>query len=634
MRVLGSFRRAVWKHLQSGGPHGRFMALRGMLWLGRPVDMSLLRGLAVEFERMGAPGWARSCWRLLYRMTPFDPATLSGRLGALAVKGDVEQIRSLLDEVRRHAGFPPARMVWLAGCLASAGHWREAADFLDELDRGTGDWPQLVLQSPSLVSASVEQRLGDLVSHMRAFADDRTSHGSVPLRFARLCFTFGNLESAAELYRQAGGQLALSWTDEVAMFYARARAGMAFVEQDRDAVRRLRSVESTDPDALGMLACVALHAGDEALAMGALERAILLRHGDSEEIGAVLAHGRSILQTIASLRAEPTELPQELVQSKADATDGGVPKVFICGFGWSGSGAVYDDIRSVEGFCEFEGPGQDPILNEDSDSEVTFIQSTAGLGDLWRYVKSRRRLDWWRLWDLFCLHVVGLAPIGYSNYKSCAAAANHVRRYGSLYTRPFRDFFEAFAELRRTPRESGLFLLLRETTEKLCMMLVEQTGGKAVLFNNAIFGRDVEMLEIFRASHAAAVFRDPLDVYADRKDKDRNHWRSPRQLAEFYGRGLRRYLVYRHAAGSRVGARLREIPFERFVLEPGFRWRVRAWLLPGLEDNGNSHFDPRVSSRNIGLHRDTVSAGEAEQLQSAMTAYQEMQQNSMAIWGG
>src|SRR5690606_34826342 len=112
----------------------------------------------------------------------------------------------------------------------------------------------------------------------------------------------------------------------------------------------------------------------------------------------------------------------------------------------------------------------------------------------------------------------------------------------------------------------------------LCSMLVQQSGGQAVLFNNAIFGRDAAMLEIFRSRRAAIVYRDPRDVYVDRRDNDLNHWRTSAQLAAFYAYGLHQYAGYKLDRGKDDPG-LREVPFERFVKNDRFRARVRSWLL-------------------------------------------------------
>ncbi|MCL7714940.1 hypothetical protein [Stenotrophomonas mori] len=604
-----------------------------------PVNVELLRGLIGELDDSGAHRWAAYCLGRLHRLLPFDPHVLAERISRDIESQHVRSVRRLIDTARRKGGLPPMRMIEIAGKLACHGYWEESGRIFQELSRLPEEGGRLVRQSPSLLVDRAPHRLGRLADDIRRLgAMSGVGMAPVQLKLARLCFTCGYLALAADLYSSAGAQGTLPWRDDVAYRYSLARTG-APSPLSGDIGEPPAGVPKR-ADAMMMIAYDKLARDDYPGAASALEGAIRLHYFDRDDVELLVKESLAALNAIDSLRCGPSKVAADLLVAGEDVDsefgeDGnrGVPKVFICGFGWSGSGAVYDDIRGVRGFCEFEGPGHDTILNEDSDSEVTFIQSSTGLGGLWLHLKHRQTLDWSQMWDLFSLHVVGLAPIGYSNYKSCAAAVRHVRRYGAHYMRPFCQLLQGCGGLLRSPRKGGLFQLLRETTEGLCTMLVAQNGGKAVLFNNAVFGRDVEMLEIFRACHAVAVFRDPLDVYADRKDKDKNHWRTPRQLAEFYGRGLQRYLAYRTAAGRRVGATLREVPFERFVRDSAFRWRVRAWLLPGLEDRGHTYFDPLISSGNIGLHQRSVDAEEAGQLQPATAAHQEMERLSRSIWG-
>src|SRR5699024_6044978 len=153
------------------------------------------------------------------------------------------------------------------------------------------------------------------------------------------------------------------------------------------------------------------------------------------------------------------------------------------------------------------------------------------------------------------------------------------------------------------PYRGGLHAVLVRTTENLCQMLLRHARADVVLFNNAVFGRNAILLAIFAGHRAAIVYRDPLDVYADRLRSDKNHWRTSRQMAEFYDHGLTRYLAYKAGAPASAGKALREVPFERFVADAAFRERVKAWLLEGVTATAAvSHFDPAVSRRNIGIH--------------------------------
>ncbi len=621
--------------IDARGPRTRFFIFKLVIMTGRPFDTAILRRLAVELEQKGLLDLAVGCWHLIHRLTPYGSDSLIDHLQVAVASGEMARVRWFAEQARREVGFPPGHTVWLAGMLACHGHYAEAGRALASFARSPDEARRMVLQFPSVIvdrTPTDLKRLSHELHRMESGQEDDVA--TTLLKLARLCFTFRKMELAARLYRDSAVQLELSSLDSVAMLYASARTdpGIAVAALGDGDLARLVERMSAEPDALAMLAHVALVSEDGRLAVAAMERAIQGRYGDVERAGAVVDDCRAMLEVIEVLRGRSSELPPELLEESPQVAEIGVPKVFVCGFGWSGSGAVYDDIRGAEEFSEFQGAGNATLLNADSDTEATFIQADAGLGDSWMTVRATGRMAWQRLWDLLCLHVIGLSGVGYNDYKSCAAAANNVRRHGPLYTRPFHEFFKGYLALLEAPVPGGFHELLKDTTESLCRMLLEQEGGRAVLFNNAVFGREAEMLQIFRAYRAVVVFRDPLDVYVDRKRQDKNHWRTPRLLADLYGRGLRRYVAYRTGKGAGL-QNLREVPFERFVMDPDFRGQVREWLLAGVvDDAGKSYLDPAVSSRNIGMHRALLNAKAREQMQSMTATYCDMQRLAEQSW--
>lgn len=635
---VSGFRKSLRRWFDARGPRVRFIVFKLVVMAGRPIDTGILQRLAVELERAGALDLAVQCWDLIHRLTPYASGSLIDHLPAAVASGEMARVRWLAGQARREVGFPPGHTVWLAGMLACDGHYGEAGWTLASFAGSPEEAQRVVAQFPSIVLDRTLKDLDGLSSELREMGSGRGEGATTLLRLARLCFTFRKMELAARLYRQAGDHPETSPQDSIAKLYAIARAhprGIAGALRDGDLAWLAEQVPA-DPDALAMIANVALAAGDRAFAASAMERAIRAKYAGLERIQVVVDDLRAMIEVVDGLRMRASAaLPPELLEEPPRDPKEGVPKVFICGFGWSGSGAVYDDIRGAEGFSEFEGAGNAPLLNADSDTETTFIQSEAGLGDTWAIARATGRLGWHRLWDLVCLHVAGMPGVGYNDYKSCAAAANNVRRHGPLYTRPFRRFFEGYAVLLDAPARGGFHELVEETIESLCRMLLEQEGGRAVLFNNAVFGRRAELLRLCRSSRAAVVFRDPLDVYADRRRQDKNHWRTPRQLADLYGRGLGQYIRYRTGKVGQALGNIREVPFERYVQDPAFRSQVREWLLSGVVGvPGRSYLDPAASSRNIGLHRILLDAKGREEMHSITGTYRDMQRLAGRAWSG
>lgn len=619
------------------GPHLRLAAYRLVIMTGRPVDTGILRQLAVDLEAAGSIALAVHCWDLVHRFTPYAPDTLVDHLPGAVATGEMARVRWFARQARRLVGFPPGHTAWLAGMLSCHGHHAEAGRVLASFAASPAEMRRIVAQFPSVVLELVPKDLSTLARALQSMPPAPEDAAATLLDLARLCFTFRKMEQAACLYREVYRVRALSALDRAAMLYASARTGPAAVVADcgPGELGQLAHALEQEPDALTMLAYVALVAEDAGLAAAAVERAVRAKYAAVDGIDGIVEDCIAMLGAIDRLRAGP---PMRLGEESFDVSvlDGraGVPKVFVCGFGWSGSGAVYDDIRGVEGFSEFEGAGDAPLLNADSGTEATFIQADAGLGDTWMAAKGSGRLAWQRLWDMLCLHVLGLSGIGYNDYKSCAAAANNLRRHGAAYVRPFRVFMQGCEELQDAPARGAAARLFANATESLCRMLLERQGGRAVLFNNAVFGRAAAMLRIFTNYRAVVVFRDPLDVYVDRRNQDKNHWRSPRLFADLYGSGLRRYVAYRSGDAWPGTGNLREVPFERFVLDAGFRRAVRAWLLSGGVGGGDdSCFDPAASRRNVGMHRKALDAKSRAQLQAMSATYREMERLADEAWG-
>lgn len=592
------------------------------------LGLGTLVRLAGGFEAAGEHARALRCWRAVHRMAPADARVLMSRLRCAVAAGERAELERLVANPGNGRGTSPRQLAWFAGQLAAGGYWREAIGMVRRLE-GVPNARQILVQSPSIVSGSMPTDVEGLARGLESKGD----RAERLLLLARLCFTLRNPDVAVALYRIAMEHRPLHWRDRVAMLAAWVRADTPVMGVARDELADLSRRAAGDADALGMLAHVALAVGEEALAREAIVRAL---EGcgwiPPAAAAAVAGDCLAIVDMIASLKQRSPDLPAQVLQKGLDDA-AGIPKLFLCGFGWSGSGALYDEVRALSGFCEFEGAGDDAIINEGAESEVTFIQSAGGLGRLWVAAQKSQRICWQEFWDLFSHHVVGLSPIGYDLYKSCSAARNNLRRHGVAYVRPFRALLDGYLRMLQAPRAGAFHGLLRDATESLCAMLVEHTGGEVVLFNNAIFGRNAEMLEIFRSHRAAVVYRDPRDVYVDRRKNDRNHWRTARELSTFYARGLRDYCAYR--TGQRASdTALREVPFERFVKDAAYRARVRAWMLGSLQHAaGTSHFDPRVSANNIGIHAGVLARDESRHLASAMSEYREMERLATSSWG-
>src|SRR5690606_25977802 len=112
-------------------------------------------------------------------------------------------------------------------------------------------------------------------------------------------------------------------------------------------------------------------------------------------------------------------------------------------------------------------------------------------------------------------------------------------------------------------------------------------------------------------ARAAVVVRDPLDQYADRKAQDLRHWMPPSRFVPLYraARGAGR--AAREQLQQELSGEVREVEFERFVLDAPYRKDVLAWLLEGQNVSRARHrFEPVQSAMNIGIHAKLLTPAE------------------------
>lgn len=576
----------------------RFLALTVPRLLFRRESPRELRAFAEALEAAGHLRFAIWCRRRLLRANPRSRREFDALLELYLRVGDHTRAVGLLRWFERRNGLIPDRAIKVVGELALAGRERAAGALLSDLigEHGTG----LADRSPSSMQSPLEV-------DWRAGALEQGGVAASRVELARLCFAFRAWRPAVGLFSAAADHQDLTSMDRAALAYATWRAGgdlqpMAYLQA--------RTNEAESPiqagERLFMEASIAYALGDDRAYELAHEAVSRIQH-EHAEVDQIVEECARAARALLGLRdgiqvADATGSPGRQHQA-------GIPKLFLCGFGWSGSGAVYDAIRGDERLCEFPGVRPDPIIPDDATSEMTFIQSPSGLGRIWQEARRDGIVSGESLWDLFRLHVAGGCYAGYPEYKSVNAARHQLAYFGVDYVSIFRDFFERLGDGFLDVDE--LRGLLEKTTEALCVMLAGRTGGQYVLFNNAVFGRDPDILDIFSNIRAIAVERDPRDVYADRKRNDPNHWRTPEQFLAFYQSGLRRYREYVDN-GGRHAHRMRLVSFERFVRDADYRDEVIRWALDGESSPSASEaFRPEQSQQNIGIHVDVLEPEEA-----------------------
>lgn len=282
--------------------------------------------------------------------------------------------------------------------------------------------------------------------------------------------------------------------------------------------------------------------------------------------------------------------------------------VFFCGFGWSGSGALFDyytqsDIAALpfarSEIPAFERPSQwsaQRVLNHIPKDRaaarralVSFIfQSVLGIGgsmSLETDQSMRRSIINYLDGDSNSTGAVAIASI--SLFHEALDAAN-VGRMADVEC-AFRRFFDHLLEV-NTP------------------------NGKIGMMTNCIHAYRVGLVRLVSAAKAVVVFRDPRDQYVsqvyERGETD--------QVA--CDRFIRNFKAHR----ARYERELKLLPdcnvvipvqFEAFVLSSDVRDDVAKKLGVPIESIKESKYQPSDSIKNVGIHRSFPRVGEIRKIE-------------------
>lgn len=585
-------------------PRARFFLLLVPRLLAGRLTPTRLASYAQELDASGSGLLAEWCWkRTVGAAAHGDEGVHRVLIDLCLTAGRVDIAVQLVLGAFRQSGVVPDLGLELVGKLAARDAFDAARRVFALLIEDQGD--DLAEQSPA-PGWPVPPRAAGIASKLEALAGGTASFDvrrALYAELARLCFSFGAFGACAELFDCASREAPLGAEERIAHRYARKRLDRlpSVAARCAEGASAAAGREPTDPGWRMLEAAVFAAEGSADAAALAAEAALRKTLAGRPDLDTVIADCRAMLASISALRDitfhdTPSAAPREPAPR-------GIPKLFVCGYGWSGSGAVYDALLDIEGLRELPSVGADRYVNDDTEREMMFLQGSGGLGKLWRKARDEGRLAKRDLLELFRCHVVGLGAIGHSEHKCANAGRQLLTMFGSGYSGVFRRMMEALVRLPAEPALDDFRLVLTDTTEALTAVLTGATPGQRVVYNNAVFGPEIDMLEIFRDFRAAVVARDPLDQYADRREHDIKHWMTPERFVRFYREGRQGFVRGLAKLGAARSADVREVEFERFVRDAAYRDDVLAWLLGGsLGRRQRRRFDPERSAANIGIH--------------------------------
>ena len=277
-------------------------------------------------------------------------------------------------------------------------------------------------------------------------------------------------------------------------------------------------------------------------------------------------------------------------QRSGNEEPAGVHPVVLAGFGWSGSGAVFDFLRGFDGVA-------DPLKG----AEIGLWSGQGGLLDLYETATRGESLE------IPLRRFVAHYCFGHPHPGRALKGKNA----GGLY----RFLAEGQREQLIGVLERFLTDLLTSgsDTEKLIVcfqrfsgdVLTLLCGGSSYcLMGNCIPAERIEAVQLLPAASVVVCWRDPRDAYVSKKMVFPESPLTPSGWRDQLDSRIQPYLAGKKKVESAVSF-WRDIWFEEFVTDPVLRNEIASGV--GLQSHRDrSTFDPSLSARNIGIH---VNAG-------------------------
>ena len=283
--------------------------------------------------------------------------------------------------------------------------------------------------------------------------------------------------------------------------------------------------------------------------------------------------------------------------------------IFCAGFGWSGSGAVFDYLCGQRGvdaivgrteFCGVESP----------DYGVNYLLSR---------IEDKARVFEVAVVDLVWAGLLGL-PFR-RNKKKYTDIRNSLLECWiesrDLQVRLSHETMELLRNIqivRGTGWDAGRFKqILGAYTSRL---LRPRSGYAASVVNNVVHGHRLWLLGLIPDSIGIAVMRDPGDQFVAREyESNRRAGSSPDEFIVYQKKILDQFLDWFEgmkgaplSAGSEgLIGRVKLVRFESFVSNVAVREEVAAFAgvgkqcATGYNSRGSDYFNPKQSSQNVGI---------------------------------
>ncbi|QSB05066.1 tetratricopeptide repeat protein [Natronoglycomyces albus] len=287
---------------------------------------------------------------------------------------------------------------------------------------------------------------------------------------------------------------------------------------------------------------------------------------------------------------------------------------FVCGMGWSGSGALFDYIVQSPMVSTPFGRIEAKLFSGRGDS----VSDIAAQCEREQFVERDRLVDM----ILRCVAGVGtrpyMAPLKVAEGSLLSLLKDSATDVNTLVDRTLH-FYHRLAGL---PKEIDSRML----EDLFCDYyggLFSGIGNRSLNFyNNIVHGHASWQLRFVPGARATVVIRDPRDQYVARqREQDSTKRMSVDRFISAQKSNNAR--LEQAQADSRIADRIDIVQFERLVLDEGYRDQIVSSLGidPETVDPGEKGYKPGDSAHNVGLFKDFPNRDAIRRIEDEMSEY-------------
>jgi hypothetical protein len=291
---------------------------------------------------------------------------------------------------------------------------------------------------------------------------------------------------------------------------------------------------------------------------------------------------------------------------------GGAPRcVFVCGFGWSGSGAVYDYFSQ-----------SDVAIAPFGRAEILAFERSWSAKKLLNAQTEGRAAATTALTNFLYQAVLGVGgPLSIeadrNKRKSVVNFFRHSPEQAAALSAACVALYEAGVAAIERDSKDALESALREFFDSILSAKIKR--DQVGLMGNCIHAANVDLVRLVSNAKAFVVFRDPRDQYVSQvyEHRERQRMTCDRFIAEYK---LRQERFHAMRTAHSAAGRILPVRFEEFVLSARTRESVADEMgipLASIEDGGST-YHPTDSIKNIGIHKSYGKADEIRQIEAEL----------------